>query len=342
MLRRDLYRGQSVYGKTRWEYRKGGKHKVAIPEKEWVRHTVPHLRIVSDDLWKRVQDRLAVTRETYPGRHSSGRLQGRREAGLVSKNLLSGFLRCGVCGGNMFVTARSGRGGVKKYYLCTTAHTRGSTACPNTKGVPYEALTEAVVAEFKGNFCNPVTLGNILMAELKQQTEAPDAAKEEAESVRKSLAGIERELGRLLEAVLAGAGDVQTLADAMKAKEREKSVLQAKLEHLDGLQQAAEGFDLAEWFKETSELLAGTKEYLEADTEQGRRLLRRCLMSPITVKLDPEGGWTFEADGRFMPSDLNRLLRPETEENPHAEQRRVQGRISADLNPPPTKLVPPG
>jgi len=180
MLRRDLYRGVSVYGKTAREWRDGGKFKVDVPEKEWLRVAAPQLRIISDNLWKRVQDRQEETRKTYPGRRADGTMAGRREGGLlVSQYPLAGFLRCGECGGNLIVTARSGRGGVQKYYICTTAHHRRGT-CANVKGIPYEALTDAVMAAFKGNFLNPVTLGQLLMMERAEREAAPQAAKEEA------------------------------------------------------------------------------------------------------------------------------------------------------------------
>src|SRR5262249_1438905 len=66
MLKRDLYRGVSVYGKTRWEWRNGDKFKVDVPEKEWLHVPAPELRIISDGLWKRVRDRQEETRKTYP------------------------------------------------------------------------------------------------------------------------------------------------------------------------------------------------------------------------------------------------------------------------------------
>ena len=103
---------------------------------------------------------------------------------LPSVLTLAGFLRCGTCGGNLVATARSGRGGVKKYWICTTAHTRGREACANVKGIPYEVLADAVVTEFKQNFLNPVALGQLLMRELEARTAAPQAAKEEAESLQ--------------------------------------------------------------------------------------------------------------------------------------------------------------
>ncbi len=72
MLHRELYRGEIVYGKTKWRQSGERKYKVDVPEVEWIRVPAPHLRIIPGELWKRVHDRQARTRETYPGRRSGG------------------------------------------------------------------------------------------------------------------------------------------------------------------------------------------------------------------------------------------------------------------------------
>lgn len=43
MVFRNLYRGQQVYGKTRWERRAGTKRKIQVPEapERWIRETHP-------------------------------------------------------------------------------------------------------------------------------------------------------------------------------------------------------------------------------------------------------------------------------------------------------------
>jgi hypothetical protein len=191
-------------------------------------------------------------------------------------------------------------------------------------------------------FLNPVTLGQLLMMEMAEREAAPQAAKEEAEALRKDIAKLDRELARALEIALAGEGEAKTVAAALRAKELEKSALQAKLEHLDGLQQTAEAFDLAEWFRDMSELVADTKNFLESRVDSGRRLLRQCLATPFAVTPDVEGGWTFSGEGRFVPSDLSRLVRNEATNKPHFDQRRVQGRVSAGKNADPPEVVPPG
>ena len=176
---------------------------------------------------------------------------------------------------------------------------------------------------------------------MAEREAAPQAAKEEAAALRKDIAKLDRELGRALEITLAGEGEAKTVAGALRAKEREKSELQARLEHLDGLQQEAEAFDLAEWFKEMSELVADTKNFLESRVDSGRRLLRQCLATPFAVAPDVEGGWTFSGEGRFVPSDLSRLVRHEATNKPHFDQRRVQGRVSVGKNANPPEVVPP-
>jgi hypothetical protein len=66
MLRNELYRGVAAFGMTRSVDRAGqaGRRERVRPD-EWVRADVPHLRLVSDDLWARVQARKAKTRAHY-------------------------------------------------------------------------------------------------------------------------------------------------------------------------------------------------------------------------------------------------------------------------------------
>ena len=44
VLHRELYRGQIVYGKTRWQDKGGTRIKVDVPEAKWLRLEAPELR----------------------------------------------------------------------------------------------------------------------------------------------------------------------------------------------------------------------------------------------------------------------------------------------------------
>jgi recombinase len=52
MVFREMYRGRLIYGKTRWEYRRGRKFKVRTPESDWIVTEAPALRIVDEALWR--------------------------------------------------------------------------------------------------------------------------------------------------------------------------------------------------------------------------------------------------------------------------------------------------
>jgi DNA invertase Pin-like site-specific DNA recombinase len=62
MLFNDLYRGRVIYGRTRWEYRRGRRFKVPTPESEWITRDAPALRIVPEAVWTAAHARLAGTR----------------------------------------------------------------------------------------------------------------------------------------------------------------------------------------------------------------------------------------------------------------------------------------
>ena len=64
--------------------------------------------------------------------------------------MLTGFLTCGICGGNLLYAKKWGqRGRPSGLYVCSTHRTRGNDACVNKRGVPAVALTEAVLAQFR-------------------------------------------------------------------------------------------------------------------------------------------------------------------------------------------------
>ena len=68
------------------------------------------LRVVSEALWKAAHDRMAQTYRAYLPRND-GTVDGKPSSGLESQYLLSGFMRCGVCTGNVIVQRKTGKRG---------------------------------------------------------------------------------------------------------------------------------------------------------------------------------------------------------------------------------------
>ena len=94
----------------------------------------PHLRIVSDELWSRVQARMDFVKRTYGGMRT----------GLVRTSVMnapyvfSGLLRCSSCGANMQIVAGRGRNHKSQTYGCPMNHQRST--CSNRIRVRRDAL----------------------------------------------------------------------------------------------------------------------------------------------------------------------------------------------------------
>ncbi len=68
MLRRDLYVGRLVWNRREFRKRPNTNKRVSRlrPEDQWTEPMeMPDLRIIDDELWGRVQARLAVVGEMY-------------------------------------------------------------------------------------------------------------------------------------------------------------------------------------------------------------------------------------------------------------------------------------
>ena len=332
VLHRELYRGQLVYGKTKWERRGGTKRKVVAPEREWIRVAVPELRIVAEALWTAAHDRLQKTRRAYL-RRADGSLGGKPEGGaLESKYLLSGFLRCGACGGNLIISTKSGqRGRPMTMFICSTRRTRGEAACTNKHGVPASEITVRVLDQLKHVFLNPVALGRLVMRELEQRRAAPEALETQKQELTSRIEKLNQELERAAEIVFAGTAP-STIMQAMNQRETERSELRAKLEHLNGLTIEAEEFDLNEFLTETKELLEDTRLLLEVgDPVKGRQVLRSLLVGPITVT-PRDGGFTFSGSSSFEDYDFALSLHHKPDlvigvRSGRLKNREVAGRI---------------
>jgi hypothetical protein len=92
ILRKDLYRGVRVYGRTRrYHHPKTKKALVRIqPVEEWRSVELPHLRIVSDERWSTAQRIYAPY---------ASKSEKRQPGPPRPKRLLSRLGKCGECGG---------------------------------------------------------------------------------------------------------------------------------------------------------------------------------------------------------------------------------------------------
>jgi Recombinase len=115
--RNEKYIGRWMWNRTetRHDPRTGRLRKFPKPEAEW--HVVEDdgLRIVSQDVWNRGVARWKQIERTWPRRPGKRGFEGRQRSYVETHppHLLSGGLRCGVCGGAIAQVSGKGAG----YYL---------------------------------------------------------------------------------------------------------------------------------------------------------------------------------------------------------------------------------
>ena len=145
ILRNALYIGRLIWNKQRYvKDPNTGKRLARInPEGQWVTQDVPELRIVEDELFDRVQSRLAGIRD------SSG-VQKARESKFWlhrrAKHLLTGLAHCGAYGSPLAAAGRD-------YLGCSRARRQGT--CGNRRGIRRGVLEGLILDALKDNLMHP-------------------------------------------------------------------------------------------------------------------------------------------------------------------------------------------
>ena len=140
LLNNPLYVGRYVWNRSRREKdpETDCRAHIARPESEWIKKSVPHLRIIDDALWERVKTRRHAVSKGVAAMRASLHCRG-RSTGRMPKYLFSGLLVCGTCGGKYVVCEAT-------KYGCSTWRTRGESVCANSVRVE-RALVESLLLQ---------------------------------------------------------------------------------------------------------------------------------------------------------------------------------------------------
>ena len=228
VLYRELYRGEQVWGRARKRNTWGQIAFSRNPETEWVRTSVPALRIIDDALWEAAHERLGASRLNYL-RHTDGKLWGKPANGIESKYLLTGMATCGACGGGMLVYSRSHGKRRAFFYACPRARV---ALCRNDLEVPMETADAAALEIIADDVLSP----DVIELAIEKLLAMFDAPAEDVDTRRRRLTDglrkVEKELAHLQVAVAAGE-PLETLLTGIRDRERRQKDLRAELSALD-------------------------------------------------------------------------------------------------------------
>jgi hypothetical protein len=148
ICRNEIYHGIRVWNRKQQAFNveKGKKCYRCRPESEWIRVEVPELRIISEELWERVQE---INRERRD-KAARVRLGGMTRTETSRTYLFSGMMRCGVCGGSFTVV-----GGKAPYVYYACRNRRFRQACTARPGIRRERLEQQLIAAIAANLLDP-------------------------------------------------------------------------------------------------------------------------------------------------------------------------------------------
>ena len=185
LLRNELYRGVFVFNRHRYskDPDTGNRLSRHNDPSSWLRQDMPHLCIISQELWQRVQTRLAEQSHRYTiamHQHQMTR---------SPKRLLSGLLKCGVCGGSMHIVTR-------RRVHCFN-HKNG--ACTNGRTADIIDIEARVLSSVRNRLLAPEKVEAALQAareELRQQISKEFRERRQLENERQDH---QRRIDRLVE-----------------------------------------------------------------------------------------------------------------------------------------------
>ena len=183
---------------------------------EWVIADVPELRILDDDLWRRVKQRqTAISGKVTPD--GDGAAAPRPEGARRATYLFSGLLVCGCCGASYTLIN-------KTRYGCAALRNKGEAVCSNRASIQREEVEDRVLGGLKQKLLHP----ELIAAFVEEYRQAWNAARAGASAGRekqeRELAQVEKKIAGILAAIEDG-----MYHPSMKAKMSELETTKAQL-----------------------------------------------------------------------------------------------------------------
>lgn len=278
MLKNERYTGRWTWNQSKWVRVPGkrGRRRLARPEHEAVVREEPSLVIVPIETWNAVQERFTKRYKPHGGR------RGRPPGTGQTPYLISGLLRCGVCGGSMTVVGARVKAGVRyTTFGCTAHYSRGDAVCANNRTISERKVTTAIVDSLKEILTGPEFLDRFTQTFERRVRELQRPEPDSLDLERK-VREAETRIRNVTEA-LAKLGYSDALAEQLQVEEARLGALKENRAAKKKVSSAAlpERHVIAGYFSDLQRVL-------ETDKVRGREVLGRHLR-PIVLTPEAEG-----------------------------------------------------
>ena len=228
ILHNERYRGVVIWGKTfKLRSRETGKRIYRRkPQNEWCRTAVPAQRIVSDELWSAVLQRMQFVNELYA-------LEARRPGILracaaSSPYLFSGLLKCSLCSASITIVSGCSRKRQDVRYGCSMHYNRGRGACSNTLLIGRKVLEEQLLAGLQEKVLDPDVISYALDAFEEQLLLTVNHRRKESDVMRRRVEAIQKQIRNCTDAIADGKR-YPSLMEKLSELEQELADTKAKI-----------------------------------------------------------------------------------------------------------------
>jgi hypothetical protein len=291
MVRNERYRGVFVWNRTekRRNPETGRKTSRPRPESDWRRVDVPNWRIVSEELWNAVQERIVVVNERFGNRQFGG--MNRTEQSR--RYLFSGILVCGVCSSRLVIGSGRGKRGYVRY-ACPSHRYRG--VCSNKLTIRQDRLDDQLLAALEVRLLKPKMIEYIVQrvqADVRQRLIEINKRDNNIAGVQGQRRDLQAQAERLV-AAIAKSGDSPSLLSGLAAVESELAKLDQQLK-------AHRPFDLEATLVEVREFVSKNlfqlRTFLSGDPPSAKSALSKHIKQLVLTPTELATGPVFQVSG---------------------------------------------
>jgi len=235
ILSNEKYWGRWVWNKAMFvkDPETGKRTAVLRPKDDWVVEDRPDLQLIHPDLWTCVRERLNFVRAAYGATGTLKRPRGQAPE-LYSRHLLSGLIRCGVCGARITIqtSQRRKNGVLYRYgrYRCSFHVAKGPSICSNSMSIPQAALELKLVEKFQ-KALTPEMIDYLVAATNAALQNALNITPQQLQNFEEERRRIDGELSNLVEFVVKGEPSPR-LREEITVRERRLLELDQQIQHL--------------------------------------------------------------------------------------------------------------
>ena len=287
ILRNAIYAGVLVWDRVRMvlDPATGKRVSRVKPREDWKYTEVPHLRIIDEDLWDAVQERLS--------RQSHAKSAGKSTR--TPARPFSGLLKCGCCGGGMAIHDRKGSA---IRIACSTSRESGS--CDNSGKFRLDQIEDEIFSNLHDHLLHPAYIEEYISAYGQERKALAASGKADHGKLQRAVAEarnlFERRLNLYERGVLDGDDGEAKLLEAKKG-------LRAAEAEIAALDEADEAmlFDPATPVRYASALRDLVTSLTSGDGKpnSNARDAVRSLVSEIIVSRPEDDGVPVEVRGRL-------------------------------------------